>query len=146
MDKPIISAGRDTIIHQQFVILHGTAQGNGSANNYYWDLIKLPASQGDYPALKNRNTLSPALMGLQKGLYGVRLTATNQFGSASTDTVWIAVDTAISFSGTMKIHLLPQLQMANKLSSILESDSFCSGESIVSKNDLVFRNPNNPRF
>jgi hypothetical protein len=146
LDKPTISAGRDTIIHQQFVILHGTVQGNGSTNNYYWDLIKLPASQGDYPALKNRNTLSPALMGLQKGLYGVRLTATNQFGSASTDTVWIAVDTTISFSGKMKIQLLPQPQMASKVSPILASDLFCSCESIVSKDDLVFRNPKTPRF
>src|SRR5205085_1195200 len=83
--KPGISAGTDTIIHQQFIILHGQSSGT-SENNYYWDLIKLPASQGDYPSIKNKNTLTPALMGLQKGVYGVRLTATNQNGQFATDT------------------------------------------------------------
>jgi hypothetical protein len=36
-------------------------------------------------------------MGLQKGLYGVRFTASDQLGAFSCDTVWIAVDTLISF-------------------------------------------------
>ena len=98
--KPIVSAGRDTIIHQQFLTVRGNVEMNresSSATNYYWDLIRVPSAQGDYPALKNKFTLSPVLMGLQKGLYGLRLTASDRFGTFSSDTVWIAVDTSISF-------------------------------------------------
>ena len=136
--KPIISAGVDTIIHQQFLVLHGKVKEGTSRCNYYWDLVRLPTSQGDYPALKNRNTLNPALMGLQKGVYGVRFTATNEFGSFSTDTVWIAVDTTISFSNNLSDLQLTQLCINSPMQRIFEPELLSIGEAEMLRNPNLF--------
>ncbi|HYJ37467.1 MAG TPA: hypothetical protein VEV87_02580, partial [Chitinophagaceae bacterium] len=91
------AAGRDTIIHQAFIGLRGSALASPAEQLYfYWDIVSLPSSQGDYPSIKNKNSLNPVVMGLQKGVYGIRLTVSNQLGAFSSDTVWIGVDTLIS--------------------------------------------------
>ena len=96
----LIKAGADTVIHQQFLPLKGTAKSSsGQSLHYYWDIIHLPPSQGDYPAIKNKNSPNAVIMGLQKGVYGLRFTASDQEGEFSTDTVWIGVDTLISIPG-----------------------------------------------
>jgi len=127
--RPIISAGTDTVIHQQFVMLHGKVKEGAERYNYYWDLVRLPASQGDYPALKNKNTMTPALMGLQKGIYGVRFTATNEQGACSTDTVWIAVDTTISFSSNLLRPANENLCINGPSSSIFGNELLSIGEA-----------------
>jgi hypothetical protein len=77
-------------------------------------------------------------MGLQKGLYGARLTATNQFGMFSTDTVWVAVDTAISFSTNTKHFSRQQLMFGIQASCIFENKLLCIGEADVAKNKWMF--------
>jgi hypothetical protein len=101
--KPIVSnkprsfAGRDTTIHQAFIGLRGSASASSTEQLYfYWDIVSLPPAQGDYPSIKNKNSLNPVVMGLQKGVYGIRLTVSNRLGAFSCDTVWIGVDTLIS--------------------------------------------------
>ena len=129
--KPFVSAGRDTIIHQQFLMVRGNVGTNlesNAATNFYWDLVKVPANQGDYPALKNKFTLSPVIMGLQKGVYGLRLTASNNFGIFSSDTVWIAVDTLVSF---------PDIHAQAKP---FQEESFSTARAILQNEPIVLSN------
>ncbi len=98
--KILADAGQDTVIHQQFMTLRGSPKSaSGQDLFYYWDIIHLPASQGDYPAFKNKNSPNAVIMGLQKGVYGLRFTVSDQAGTFSTDTIWIGVDTLISIPG-----------------------------------------------
>jgi len=130
--KPFVSAGRDTIIHQQFFMVRGNVGTNlesNAATNFYWDLVKVPANQGDYPALKNKFTLSPVIMGLQKGVYGLRLTASNNFGIFSSDTVWIAVDTLVSFP-VIHAQIKP-----------FQEESFSTAHAIFQNVPFVLNNP-----
>jgi len=117
--QPLISAGRDTLIHEPLINLNGrVTRPLDVPLHYYWDIVALPASQGDYPAIKNKNTLSPTVIGLQKGLYAFRLTASDRNGLYSTDTVWVGVDTAVSFSSgkiqTSQLELAENLTCADR--------------------------------
>jgi hypothetical protein len=59
LKKPIAFAGTDTIIHQQFINLRGSTNiGSDRQMNYYWDLISVPPSQGDFPAIKIKTLLT----------------------------------------------------------------------------------------
>ena len=80
-------------------------------------------------------------MGLQKGVYGVRLTATNQNGQFTTDTVWIAVDTTISITG-MQRHVAPlQAREYLHLEFIFQNELLPIGEAVVMQNKGMCRNP-----
>lgn len=97
--KPVINAGRDTIINIAFVTLNGTAwHPQNITRSYYWDLISMTGSGAIYPSFKNRNTTTPTMVGLQRGVYTFRFTATDQRGLFATDTVVVAVDTIVSFT------------------------------------------------
>jgi hypothetical protein len=98
--KILIDAGQDTIVKQQFLGLKGSTKSSpGQQLFYYWDIIHLPPTQGDYPAIKNKYTPNAVIMGLQKGVYGIRFTVSDEVGTFATDTVWIGVDTLISIPG-----------------------------------------------
>lgn len=96
--RPQVNAGRDTTVNTPFVLLNGTAWHPQSLPmNYYWDLVGMTGSGAIYPSFKNRNTLTPTMVGLQKGIYTFRLTASDQRGLYTMDTVIVAVDTVVTF-------------------------------------------------
>ncbi|MGB8195215.1 MAG: hypothetical protein WCF67_24980 [Chitinophagaceae bacterium] len=102
--KPLVNAGRDTSISVPFIVLQGTASHpENIPMQYYWDLISMSGSKALYPSFKNRNTLSPSMVGLQKGVYAFRFTATDERGLFSSDTVLVAVDTTIAFPNNLPI-------------------------------------------
>jgi hypothetical protein len=71
------------------------------------------------------------VMGLQKGVYGIRLTATDVFGNFSSDTVWVAVDTTVSFASKR-----PQIKQSSIVANSQLSFSdpgFLFGEAIVTR-------------
>lgn len=102
--RPIANAGRDTTTQAAYILLSGSAlHPDGLAMNYYWDLISMSSAQDELPSFKNRNTTSPVIVGLKKGLYAFRLTATDQRGLFAADTVLVAVDTIVTFINAMPI-------------------------------------------
>jgi hypothetical protein len=97
--KPIVNAGRDTTINIPYITLNGTAwHPENLSMSFYWDLISMTGSKATYPSFKNRNTTAPTMVGLQKGVYTFRFTATDQRGLFAADTVIVAVDTIVSFT------------------------------------------------
>ena len=131
----VVEAGRDTVVHQQFLALSGSAKSSsGHHLYYYWDIIHLPATQADFPAIKNKHSANPVVMGLQKGVYGLRFTASDHDGAFSSDTVWIGVDTLISIPGKraqMKLNhhydtWRPGLNLQQKLLMFEPNPSFAS--------------------
>lgn len=96
--KPVVNAGRDTTTSIAFITLNGTAwHPENLSMNYFWDLISMTGSKAVYPSFKNRNTTTPTFVGLQKGVYTFRFTATDQRGLSASDTVIVAVDTIVPF-------------------------------------------------
>lgn len=102
--KPLAFAGRDTTTNIQHIILHGTSwHPDNLSMTYYWDMVSTTRPPADDPHFKDRNTLSPVITGLKRGLYAFRLTATDTRGLFAADTVWVAVDTAVSFINNVPI-------------------------------------------
>jgi hypothetical protein len=140
--KPMPSAGRDTVIHQQFVNLRGEVNASpGEPINYFWDIVSLPAAQGDYPSIKNKNLPNAVIMGLQKGIYGIRFTVSDQLGTFASDTVWIGVDTAISFQSNHS-QLNPSLLLNAPVHGfIFENERIPIDFSLLSREKLFLRKP-----
>lgn len=102
--RPIVNAGRDTTISSPYILLSGTAlHPQGLGMSYYWDMISMSGSQSEQPSFKNRNAVSVAIIGLQRGVYAFRLTASDNRGMFGADTVLVAVDTSVAFINNMPI-------------------------------------------
>ena len=139
--KIFADAGQDTVIHQQFIALKGsTRSSSGQELRYYWDIIHLPPSQGDYPAIKNKNSQNAVIMGLQKGIYGLRFTASDPAGAFSSDTVWIGVDTLISIPGKHSQIKTSHHNHFTEFTSTLEFELLAKREEHLLKMVRRFRN------
>jgi hypothetical protein len=102
--RPIAYAGSDTTIQSPYILLNGSGlHPQGLALNYYWDLIRMSGSEVEHPSFKNRNTASATIVGLKKGLYAFRLTASDSRGLFGADTVLVAVDTTVTFINNIPI-------------------------------------------
>jgi hypothetical protein len=134
--RPVVNAGRDTTTPSPFIVLTGTAfHPQALAMHYYWDLVSMSGSQAEYPSFKNRNTVSPVIVGLKKGLYAFRFTASDSRGMFSADTVLVAVDTAVSFINNVPIAFAGNdttVFVSNPLASLSAAGSLDPDGSIVS--------------
>ncbi|HEY0679694.1 MAG TPA: T9SS type A sorting domain-containing protein [Chitinophagaceae bacterium] len=102
--RPVANAGRDTSINIPYITLNGSAfHPQNLSLSYYWDLIEMTGSQAEHPSLRNRNTAYPIILGLKKGVYTFRFTASDERGLFGTDTVIVAVDTVITFINNLPI-------------------------------------------
>ncbi len=96
--KPVVFAGNDTTVTTPYIILNGTAwHPDNVGMNCYWEMVSTTRPPADDPHFKSRTTLSPVITGLKRGLYAFRLTASDTRGLYASDTVWVAVDTIVSF-------------------------------------------------
>lgn len=102
--KPGAFAGRDTTTTNPYIILTGTAwHPDNLGMAYYWDMLSSTRPPADDPHFKERNTLSPVITGLKRGLYAFRLTTSDTRGLYASDTVWVAVDTIVSFINNLPL-------------------------------------------
>lgn len=132
-DAPIVSAGGDqTVAGGATVLLTGTASDpGGSIASTVWSFVSA-ASTGT-PTLTGANTLTPSFVaGAAPQLYTLQLTATDNLGASSTDTVEIRVPA----SGAVDSRPLPLA--ATKVGAWTRTGASSDGAALADESNTTY--------